>query len=350
MLEEKLVKTVSAILLGLTIVICSLLFYLSASGRGFERIFEWSFDGLPQWLVVSEKEDTESVGKLIETERLKDEQLEEQLARQEESARERISISLPKGTDAAEVTLNWDYMKRSLRLFIPEADSEGTADMDESILSGRRDFVSAVSFEKADGGTYLEITTDKVYEFECNYTTDKIYIKPVELHEVYDYVVVIDPGHGGEDPGTVDTGYNEKDINLAIAMKLKARLSDSDFNFGVFLTRTQNENPKLSERSALLESAGADAFISIHSSLSEEENSAEAAGVLELKKSTLFDDSDEHFTVFEAGSMKDSADLKKLVKDEYQDEIARTLYERISGWAEEQTATQQTATQQTAAQ
>lgn len=48
--------------------------------------------------------------------------------------------------------------------------------------------------------------------------------------------IVLDPGHGGEDPGAVDNGLYEKDLNLAIANKLHELLSASGYN--VVMTRT----------------------------------------------------------------------------------------------------------------
>lgn len=40
-------------------------------------------------------------------------------------------------------------------------------------------------------------------------------------------VIVIDPGHGGEDPGAVVNGFKEKDVNIQIALKLKALLESA---------------------------------------------------------------------------------------------------------------------------
>jgi len=48
--------------------------------------------------------------------------------------------------------------------------------------------------------------------------------------------IVLDPGHGGEDPGAVANGFNEKDLNLAISNKLYELLSASGYN--VVITRT----------------------------------------------------------------------------------------------------------------
>ena len=87
-------------------------------------------------------------------------------------------------------------------------------------------------------------------------------------------VVVIDAGHGGNDPGKVSKdGIMEKDVNLAIALKLKQRLEgkgikviltrDSD----ICLAETGATNKKKSDminRMELVNGSGADLLISIH--------------------------------------------------------------------------------------
>ena len=76
--------------------------------------------------------------------------------------------------------------------------------------------------------------------------------------------VVIDPGHGGRDPGTgSDSGVNEKDINLAFA-KILANLLRADPHYEVFLTREKDIRVKLEKRVQFARQKNADLFISIH--------------------------------------------------------------------------------------
>jgi N-acetylmuramoyl-L-alanine amidase len=97
--------------------------------------------------------------------------------------------------------------------------------------------------EPADGGTRL----------------------PAELRRVH--TVVVDPGHGGRDPGAIGHGgLKEKDVNLAIAQLLAKELRSRDFK--VVLTRDEDRTLSLEERTARAESAGGDVFISIHANAS----------------------------------------------------------------------------------
>ncbi|MGN0307951.1 MAG: N-acetylmuramoyl-L-alanine amidase [Lachnospiraceae bacterium] len=74
--------------------------------------------------------------------------------------------------------------------------------------------------------------------------------------------VVIDAGHGGEQPGCVVGGTLEKDVNLSIALALKDELEKR--GIAVILTRNNDTNVQLSDRTAYARSILADYFVSIH--------------------------------------------------------------------------------------
>ncbi|MBQ4070425.1 MAG: N-acetylmuramoyl-L-alanine amidase [Alphaproteobacteria bacterium] len=77
------------------------------------------------------------------------------------------------------------------------------------------------------------------------------------------YVVVIDAGHGGKDPGCIGKGgTREKDIVLSVAKKLKTKLDANGFK--THLTRADDRYLKLAERASIAEKKKADLFISLH--------------------------------------------------------------------------------------
>jgi len=77
-------------------------------------------------------------------------------------------------------------------------------------------------------------------------------------------VVVIDPGHGGVDPGTVGVkGTYEKHITLAMAREMKQQL-EATGRFKAVLTRQRDIFVQLRDRVARARDAGADLFISVH--------------------------------------------------------------------------------------
>ena len=77
------------------------------------------------------------------------------------------------------------------------------------------------------------------------------------------FLVMIDPGHGGYDPGTQSAdGVMEKDLALQIAMRLKAALEARGIR--AELTRSTDVFISLAERTRIANSAGADLFVSVH--------------------------------------------------------------------------------------
>lgn len=79
-----------------------------------------------------------------------------------------------------------------------------------------------------------------------------------------EFVVVIDAGHGGNDHGAVDNGVKEKDINLAVALKLGDLIKKNMKNTKVVYTRTNDSFVSLQGRADKANKAKGDLFISIH--------------------------------------------------------------------------------------
>ncbi|MGR3436763.1 MAG: N-acetylmuramoyl-L-alanine amidase [Shimia sp.] len=76
-------------------------------------------------------------------------------------------------------------------------------------------------------------------------------------------VVVIDPGHGGRDPGAVVAGVAEAPLMLTMAVELRAALRRAG-DFDVHLTRETDAFVGLAPRAALARRVGADLFVSLH--------------------------------------------------------------------------------------
>jgi N-acetylmuramoyl-L-alanine amidase len=74
--------------------------------------------------------------------------------------------------------------------------------------------------------------------------------------------IVLDPGHGGRDPGVHDGAHQEKNYALLLAQELADQMKQSGFN--VSLTRTTDNLIDLSERPDIARRRGADLFISLH--------------------------------------------------------------------------------------
>ena len=77
------------------------------------------------------------------------------------------------------------------------------------------------------------------------------------------FLVCIDPGHGGHDPGAQGKKYVEKDLVLAMSKALKREFSERA-GFTSFLTRTRDYKIKLEDRPKICDRANSDLFISLH--------------------------------------------------------------------------------------
>ncbi|MBP2652493.1 MAG: cwlD 2 [Firmicutes bacterium] len=92
------------------------------------------------------------------------------------------------------------------------------------------------------------------------------------LKPLLNKIVVLDPGHGGIYPGTINYRIRETDINLAVALKLSKKLAR--FGATVIMTRTRDVNlapadstldADLQARVDVAKNSGADIFVSLHS-------------------------------------------------------------------------------------
>jgi N-acetylmuramoyl-L-alanine amidase len=81
--------------------------------------------------------------------------------------------------------------------------------------------------------------------------------------------IVIDPGHGGHDPGAMGNGVSEAELVLDVALRLEQMLSKLS-GTEVVLTRRTDEFVSLPARTAIANREGADLFLSIHANASED--------------------------------------------------------------------------------
>ena len=78
------------------------------------------------------------------------------------------------------------------------------------------------------------------------------------------YTVVIDPGHGGKDPGAVANNIKEKDVNLEVALRLRKYVVRGDYLYYPFLTRGDDYYVSLRDRCEIAKTANASLFVSLH--------------------------------------------------------------------------------------
>ena len=150
------------------------------------------------------------------------------------------------------------------------------------------------------------------------------------------FVLVIDPGHGGKDPGAVNGKNQEKTINLNIALKMGKLIEDNCKNVKVIYTRKTDVFVELYKRADIANKAGADMFISVHTNsaksksaygaetylLGVEENRTSAnlnAALQENKAILLENDYEAHYEGYDPNS-PESMIIFEFMQNEYQKE------------------------------
>ncbi len=99
------------------------------------------------------------------------------------------------------------------------------------------------------------------------------------------FVVVLDAGHGGKDPGTMGNGFKEKDIALSVVLKI-GKILEKQEGIEVIYTRKTNVFLELHERAAIANKADADIFVSVHCNSHHTQAYGAETYVMGLSKST----------------------------------------------------------------
>lgn len=172
-----------------------------------------------------------------------------------------LSIALPKEFSAENVSVADDYMNQKVTVTL---DGIPDAFFETSPMTGSAEHIRDIIFEQDGRRGIISILLDGVYESESATEQNALSLSFRDPHELYDYVVVLDAGHGGADGGSASRGAYEKDINLAILKKLQAVFETDTRNIGIYVTRIDDSFVSIYRRAALASAANADLFLSIH--------------------------------------------------------------------------------------
>ena len=149
------------------------------------------------------------------------------------------------------------------------------------------------------------------------------YIKKQEINSDK-FVIMIDPGHGGLDSGTIgsDSKILEKDITLKFAKELYKELAKYP-QYKVFLTRSSDENLSLNSRKQKAKDMKANIFISLHTD-SHHDSRMNGASVYTLSQEAL---DDEAIAISEKENKEDILKNDQLLKQNQ--EIADVLIDMV---------------------
>ncbi|MBE6008445.1 MAG: AMIN domain-containing protein, partial [Lachnospiraceae bacterium] len=161
--------------------------------------------------------------------------------------------------DSNDIETEDDYLNREYRLILPD-DYEGVYGYGRMRIGS--EFASGIYLETVGGETVVTIDQERIFEVNLWEDSKNVYVELLDPRDVYDFVVVIDAGHGAKDPGTSGNGMVEKELNLDILLMLKDML-ERERDIKVYYTRIDDSYPENVYR-AFMGNSAADLFISIH--------------------------------------------------------------------------------------
>ena len=171
-----------------------------------------------------------------------------------------LTISLPSADVAERVVISENYAKQCIQLCFEDLPKDY---FKSNPLTGSTEGVKDIVCQYENEKTVVSIYLTEI--LACTQKRKDISLSFESLRDVYDKIVVIDPGHGGEETGLSSGGVFEKDVTLAVVLKLKELLDETDIK--VLYTRLEDEVVTNQARINLANEVNADLFLSVHCAL-----------------------------------------------------------------------------------
>lgn len=176
-----------------------------------------------------------------------------------------LCIPLEAGIKAENITMENHYMDRQMWIYIKGVSKNYYA---TEAVFGNISKIEAGSFEVVNGAVLLKFSLSDVYECKSVLEEDHLYLEFTTPKEVYDKIIVLDAGCGGEDIGYHTEDITEKELTLDIVKRVKTLLEKTDIK--VYYTRTEDVTVADSNRIELANAVRADLFVSIRLNQSED--------------------------------------------------------------------------------
>ena len=129
-------------------------------------------------------------------------------------------------------------------------------------LNVNTDQIKSFTISTTGGNTVIRFNQNIISAYTIKDTGSAYEITAKNPQQVYDKVLLLDAGHGGNDPGTSGNGLTEKTMNLTMVLKVKSYV-ESNSNIKVYLTRDDDSRPANADRAKTANQI-ADLMVSIH--------------------------------------------------------------------------------------
>ena len=181
-------------------------------------------------------------------------------------------VPLPSGIRPENVVMENRYMDRELWIYIQGGQEEFYL---KNPIYGDVSRIVEGGSEMQEDGILLKLEMTDVLEYRSTLERDILTVACNKPHELYDFLVVIDPAGDDSEAEGYDYGLSESELALEVARLVQKNFSMSDVR--LYLTRTENAEVTDEDRAGLVEAVDADLYIRIGVSVDSE--SAETYGI-----------------------------------------------------------------------
>ena len=176
----------------------------------------------------------------------------------EEGKPRHFTIPIAPAIRAAQISIENRYMERQLWVYIKGAQA---SDYRDYVIAGDLSPVVGGWAQQQEEMTILKLQMNAIQEYSSVMEENHLYVEYTPPDECYERIVVIDPRCGGEDSGFVVDGRREKEINLQIAKAVRRLLEGAGIK--VYLTRQEDVEVSLEDRTLLVREVNADLYVGI---------------------------------------------------------------------------------------
>ena len=173
-----------------------------------------------------------------------------------------LSIPKPSGITISQVTNKDLYASKKFQIDI-KGDHIEFFKKNPVVINNNK--VKSVTVTKSGANTRITVATSSLRGYKIYEKGKNLVVSMDDPKKIYQSIVILDPGHGGHDPGAQHKKKNEKDLNFKILYTLmKQYASQNAPDIKIYWTRTTDTYVTLAKRAAFAKGKHADAFISLH--------------------------------------------------------------------------------------
>lgn len=170
-----------------------------------------------------------------------------------------LRIPLPDTVEEGDIDVIEEPLKKRIFIQISGVDEDYYK---ENFFSGDMTGIRDVKYGFLNGISTVELETEKIRVPVTDYIRGSFYVNVASPAEIYDRVVVIDPGHGGDDPGSIVYGVEEKVVTANVALKLGKELESRGAK--VYLINREEASVSESDIARTVNECDADLLLTLH--------------------------------------------------------------------------------------